>query len=340
MRRYVFSLLFVLICLESAFSQDKPKMALIPLYAMGVSETEAENASELLKTALVQTGKYIFIDKNEVEKVMGTQSFTLTGNTDEIYALETGKLLSADQVIIGSFSHIGTQYILNAKVIDIELGDNILSEDVSFTNIEELSNSIDRLVSKLIEQDIEISKNSIVTSNTENPDTITEYIFQLGIGSAYSFYFQDIQNVLDSMDEGSLSRIPFSVDFLFGKKISSTTAWTGILNSGIDSFSDSSDSIQIFTIQLFAGIQYIPFETGLTLGVGAGAALLIPNTTLDYIGNIEFGSTISFDIGYYFETLKFSTKGIIPGLGVKYIHSEIFRGSVDQISGYVNLGIR
>ena len=177
------------------------------------------------------------------------------------------------------------------------------------------------------------------TPTTETDDS-KNFFYQLSLGSSYSFYPHDIQIVLDSMDEGSGSRIPFSLDFLFGKKISPTTAWTGTLNSGIDSFSDSSDSFQIYTILLSFGVQYIPFQKGLTLGLGVGGSIMIPNTTLSYIGNIEFGSTISFDMGYYFEKLKFSKAGIIPGLGVKYIHSEMFRGTVDQISGYITLGIR
>ena len=167
-----------------------------------------------------------------------------------------------------------------------------------------------------------------------------EYIFQLSLGPSYTFYFYDIQNVLDSMEEGSLIRIPISIDFLFGKKTSPTTAWTVNLNNGMDSFSDSSDSFQIYTIQLITGVQYIPFKKGLNISLSGGVAILIPNTTIDYIGNVEIGATIVFDIGYFFETLKFTNAGIIPGLGVKYVHSEMFRGTVGQVIGYINLGIR
>lgn len=172
------------------------------------------------------------------------------------------------------------------------------------------------------------------------PSESKNFIFQLGIGSSYSFYFYDIQTVIDSMDESSISRIPFSLDFLFGKKMSNTTAWTVSLNSGIDSFSDSSDSFQLYTVLLSIGFQYIPFQKGLTMGIDAGGSVLIPTTTLSYIEDTEFGSSISINMGYFFNTLKFSKAGIIPGFGIKYIHSEMFRGSVDQVSGYINLGIR
>ena len=189
-----------------------------------------------------------------------------------------------------------------------------------------------------------LSVNFIFSEEETNiSDTVPEsnkYISQLSLGSAYSSYFFLMDKALDSMDEGSLTRTPISIDFLFGKKISPTTAWTGTLNSGVDIFSDSSDSFQIYTIQLFAGVQYIPFKKGLNIGVSAGVTILIPNTTIEYIGTTEIGSSVSIDIGYFFEALKFTKIGIIPGLGVKYIHSEMFRGTVDQICGYINLGIR
>jgi len=168
----------------------------------------------------------------------------------------------------------------------------------------------------------------------------SEYIYQIGLGSAYSFYFFDIQNLLDSMDESSLIRIPFSIDLLFGKKMSETIAWTVSLTTGLDIFSASPDSLQIYTINLTGGFQYIPFITGLTMGINAGFSILIPNTNLSYIGSTEIGSTITIGLGYTFNTLKFSKKGIIPGIEFQFIHSEMFRGSVDQICGYINLGIR
>ncbi|MEA1910418.1 MAG: hypothetical protein U9N32_01935, partial [Spirochaetota bacterium] len=232
-------------------------------------------------------------------------------------------------------------------IVDIKTGHNIKAEKVSFSAMNLLQKSIDILAKKLV--GLSDTENSTVTDtkipeeqeiNTISAKAEKIYFYQLSMGSSYSFYPFDIQKVLDTMDAGSISRIPFNIDLLFGKKISPTTAWTGTLNSGIDSFSDSSDSFTIYTILLAAGVQYIPFQKGLTLGLGIGGSIMIPNTTLSYIGDIEFGSTVSFDIGYYFETLKFSKAGIIPGLGLKYLHSEMLRGSVDQISGYITLGIR
>ncbi len=168
----------------------------------------------------------------------------------------------------------------------------------------------------------------------------SKYIYQIDMGSAYSFYFFDIQNLLDSMDKSSLSRMPFSINFLFGKKMSDTLAWTISLTAGMDIFSAAPDSLQLYTADLTGGFQFIPFTTGLTMGINAGFSVFIPNTNLIYKGSTEIGSLVSLDLGYTFETLKFSKLGIIPGIEFKFIHSEMFRGSVNQICGYINLGIR
>jgi len=344
MQKYIFSLFIILITINSVFSQEKPRVALIPLNPMGVSDTEAEVASNLLETALVNTDKFIILEQNQVNTIIQAQSFSLAGNTDETYAKEIGKLLPVEQLLMGTFSHVGSEFILTAKIIDIESGQNIKAEKVTFFNINELSNSVESLANRLTENEFSTQEIVLDTRKSEDsnwePDSSSKYFYQLSLGSSYSFYFHDIQIVLDSMDQSTLRRIPFSIDFLFGKKISPTTAWTGTLNSGMDIFLDSSNSFQMYTILLSVGVQYIPFQKGLTLGLGAGFSILIPNTTLNYIGNIGFGSTISFDMGYYFEALKFSKAGIVPGLGIKYIHSEILRGTVDQINGYITLGIR
>ena len=174
----------------------------------------------------------------------------------------------------------------------------------------------------------------------ETPSNSTGFIYQIGIGSAYSIYFWDIDKVIDLMDEDSLTRSPFDIDLLFGKKMSNTTAWTISLAAGIDSFSASSDSFTIYTMLLAGGFQYLPFQKGLILGINGGISLLIPDTNLDYIGDVELGSGVALDIGYMFDSIKFSKAGIIPGFGIKLIHSEMFRGAVNQICGYVNFGIR
>lgn len=337
MRRFFFFLLFISLSVVSVYSQEKSRIAVIPFVPLGVSDIEASTATTLLETALVRTDVYIIIEQNEIEKIMKAQSFTLSGNTDEFYATEIGKLISAEQIIIGTFSHIGEEYILNVKIVDIIIGQNTRSEKVSFATIDLLQESIDLLAAELA--GLSNVEDTVITETLILIDS-NKFIYQIGVGSAYSFYFWDIEKVIDLMDAGSLTRSPFSIDLLFGRTMSDTTAWTISLTAGMDSFSASSDSFTIYTLLLTGGFQYIPFQKGWILGIDAGFSLLIPDTNLSYKGDVEVGSSVALDIGYMFNSIKFSKAGIIPGLGIKLIHSEMFRGTVNQICGYMNFRIR
>lgn len=191
---------------------------------------------------------------------------------------------------------------------------------------------------------ISLSLVSVYSQNTdvseEAPVNVNKKFYQIGVGSAYSFYFWDIEKVIDLMDKGSLTRAPFSINLLFGRTMSKTTAWTISLTAGIDTFSASSDSFTINTMLLAGGFQYMPYQQkGLILGIDAGVLLLIPDTNLSYKGAVEVGSSVALDIGYMFNSIKFSKAGIIPGLGIKLIHSEMFRGTINQICGYINFRI-
>jgi hypothetical protein len=166
------------------------------------------------------------------------------------------------------------------------------------------------------------------------------YIIQISVGSGYSSYFPFIETAVDTMNSESLFRIPLSLDFLFAKKMSNTTAWTVSLNNGLDFFTSSPDSFQVYTILLSGGFQYYPSLDGLSLGIDAGISMLIPITNLSYSAGIEIGSGVSLNINYSLYSLKFSKAGLIPGLGLKLIHLEMLHGAVNQIYGYMSLRLR
>ncbi len=150
MRRLIFIFLLILLLVVSVFSQGKPRTAVIPFNAIGVAEIESLTASNLFETALVQTDSFLIIEQTQIAEILEAQSFTLSGCTDESCAVEIGKLLSAEQIVLGSFSKVGSGYIINAKIIDVTLGRNIRADKVSFSSMDELSESVDLLAYKLV----------------------------------------------------------------------------------------------------------------------------------------------------------------------------------------------
>jgi len=153
MRRFFLTSLIILMLINSAFSQENPRTAVIPFNGRDVSATEALTASDLFETALVKTETFDVIEKTQRKAVLESQSesqkLIYSGCVDESCAVEYGKILLAEQIVLGSFSRLGDGYIITAKVIDVALGRNIRADNVSFSSLDELSDSVNILAYKL-----------------------------------------------------------------------------------------------------------------------------------------------------------------------------------------------
>lgn len=58
-------------------------------------------------------------------------------------------MIAADRVVLGTFSAMGSQFIVNAKIINVETGENIKADKVSANSIEEMTDKIELLAFKL-----------------------------------------------------------------------------------------------------------------------------------------------------------------------------------------------
>lgn len=136
----IFSLVLV-VSLFSLAAQDKARVAIIPFEAREVSQSEAQVMTELFETALVKTGVYNIIEQTDIEAIVEAQSYSLSGCVDDACAVEVGKLLSAELIVIGTLSKVGGQYIANAKFVDVALGKNVNADSVSAADIGEMTTS-------------------------------------------------------------------------------------------------------------------------------------------------------------------------------------------------------
>ena len=70
MRKLVFTYFLILLLAGSIYSADKPRTAVIPFSAVGVSEMEALTAANLFETALGQTDNFLVIEQNQIEEIL------------------------------------------------------------------------------------------------------------------------------------------------------------------------------------------------------------------------------------------------------------------------------
>jgi len=105
---------------------ERPRMAMLPLEAEGVSETDASIASQYLTTELIRQGRFEVLEREYMAQIMEEQAMVLTC-TDVECAIEIGKVLAAENVMVGSVTRSGGNYIISVRLIDVERGEVLAS---------------------------------------------------------------------------------------------------------------------------------------------------------------------------------------------------------------------
>ena len=150
-RRYFISFTLVLTFLVSFTlpAQQLPRIAVLPFNPEGVSESDASVLTRLFEAAVVNTGVFEVIEQSRAGDILEAQAHTLSGCTDESCAVEIGKLLAAENIILGSVSKLGEMFIVTAKIIDVTTGKNIRADSVQGARIEEMTEQVNILAAKL-----------------------------------------------------------------------------------------------------------------------------------------------------------------------------------------------
>jgi len=102
--------LTTLLAAQTAFSQEANtyRIAVLDLQPIGVSQIEARALSEKLRSSvsqLIETGdskdKYTLVERSQMAKTFEQFDIQNTGCTDISCAVEFGKMLSAERIVIG-----------------------------------------------------------------------------------------------------------------------------------------------------------------------------------------------------------------------------------------------
>jgi hypothetical protein len=122
--------------------------------ASGISKFDVKVFVDYLTSQIVETNKYIVIDRMEREAILDEIEFSNQDCADEKCQLEIGKLLSANQLILGSMGKVGNRYILNIRIVAVETGETQRSVSERYNSISELVDGSRLLVSRLIDTEI------------------------------------------------------------------------------------------------------------------------------------------------------------------------------------------
>ena len=148
---YILIITFLILSDQITYCQEYlPRIAVIPFTNMqNVSKYDAEIITGLFETALVNTEVFTVIEQNQIKEIIKVQKEYLSGCYDEHCAIEIGKLLSAEQIILGTLSAVEGKYILNVKIIDVSKGTNIRSDNFKTESLTQMTEEVDIFAYKL-----------------------------------------------------------------------------------------------------------------------------------------------------------------------------------------------
>ena len=146
-----------------AQEKDFFTLAVLDLGANGISESEARSLSEFLRGQITRSAtsedfrnksgfNYKIIERSQMDKILDEVEYQSTGCTDEECAVELGKQLGAERVIIGSVGLVGQTYTINTRIVDVETTNTLAVADYMFTGARDnlLKTGIPSVVNELL----------------------------------------------------------------------------------------------------------------------------------------------------------------------------------------------
>lgn len=120
-------------------------VAVEDLTAQGVSGSDASILSDRLRADLLNTNVFRVMERGQMDKVLKEQAFEASGACEGGQcAVQLGRLLSVDRLVVGSVGRIGTVYTLQVRLLDVTTGEVVASAT------EDRSGAIDGLLTKSI----------------------------------------------------------------------------------------------------------------------------------------------------------------------------------------------
>ena len=90
----------------------------------------ADDVLDDLSTYLLKTKTFKLIEREQLEKAIKELKFNLTGFIEPKKAIELGKMVGAQAILIGSVSDRGTSVMVNARIINTKTGEADIAENV------------------------------------------------------------------------------------------------------------------------------------------------------------------------------------------------------------------
>ena len=143
------SFLFNLLSFDLVLAQEGEKLIVAVVDFTNIKKDPAldylvKGIPESIITYLGKSGKLEIVERSRLEAALREMQLTMSGIVDEQTAVEVGKAVGANAIMVGSFLQIGNLIRINTRLIDVKTSRVIAAEQVQGTPGEEIFTLMDR----------------------------------------------------------------------------------------------------------------------------------------------------------------------------------------------------
>jgi len=130
-----------------AVSPKIPMVAVMPFSGRALDGDAPETIASALGSNLLNTGKFRVMERSQMDAILKEQGFQQSGACDgSECAVEVGKLLSVDHMVVGTVGKVGGTYVVTTRLVSVQTGEVLKS--VTKTSKAE----VDAIVTNLLPQ--------------------------------------------------------------------------------------------------------------------------------------------------------------------------------------------
>lgn len=114
---------------HAKYGEEKRTLAVFPLNCDNQLEKQRVGfaASELMSHSFIASSRFTVLERSDIGKLLAEQKFQASGAVDNETAVNLGKILGAKLILLGNIQGVGTNYQINARIVNAETSEIIVS---------------------------------------------------------------------------------------------------------------------------------------------------------------------------------------------------------------------
>lgn len=118
---------FKILLIFPIFLFSQSRVAIIEFEAINVTYEDANAMTRRLTSELIDLREFIIVERSEMRKLLDEQKFQSSGCVDMQCAIEIGKIIGAQFMILSSISKVGRTYSLDSRLISVASSESYMS---------------------------------------------------------------------------------------------------------------------------------------------------------------------------------------------------------------------